>query len=127
MIPSTDLELVEGKSFPLGATCRADGVNFSLYSKNASSVELLLFDGADDRHPARTIALDHAVHRTGYWEPLSFEFSPTEQGAGWRRWLDTSLPSPDDICELDEAPFITGATYVVRPRSIACLFSRLGA
>jgi glycogen operon protein len=40
----------------------------------------------------------------GYWEPLSFEFSPTEQGAGWRRWLDTSLSSPDDICEMDEAP-----------------------
>jgi len=63
----------------------------------------------------------------GYWEPLTFALSPTEPGAGWRRWLDTSLPSPDDICELDEAPVITGATYVVQPRSIACLFSRLGA
>ena len=34
-----------------------------------------------------------------YWEALAFELPPTEEGAGWRRWIDTSLASPDDICE----------------------------
>jgi isoamylase len=64
----TDVGVVEGKSFPLGATRRADGVNFSVYSKNATAVELLLFDHADDPQPARTISLDPAKNRTYfYW------------------------------------------------------------
>ena len=32
-----------GKPFPLGATCTPEGVNFGVYSKNATAVELLLF------------------------------------------------------------------------------------
>jgi isoamylase len=60
----TDVGVVEGTSFPLGATRRADGVNFSVYSKNATAVELLLFHRADDAHPARTISLDSARNRT---------------------------------------------------------------
>ena len=63
----TDVGVVEGKSFPLGATHRAGGVNFSVYSKNATAVELLLFDHADDAHPARIISLDPAKHRTYYY------------------------------------------------------------
>ena len=63
-----DLDVVEGKSFPLGATRQADGVNFSVYSKNATAVDLLLFHRADDAHPARTISLDPAKNRTYfYW------------------------------------------------------------
>lgn len=63
-----DVGVVEGTSFPLGATCRADGVNFSVYSKNATAVDLLLFHRADDAHPARTISLDPAKNRTYfYW------------------------------------------------------------
>ena len=64
----TNVGVAEGKSFPLGATRRADGVNFSVYSKNATAVELLLFDRADDAHPARTISLDPVTNRTYfYW------------------------------------------------------------
>ena len=32
-----------GRSWPLGATVYDGGVNFSVYSRNASAVELLLF------------------------------------------------------------------------------------
>jgi isoamylase len=34
-----------GRSSPLGATVTDGGVNFSLFSRSATSVELLLFDG----------------------------------------------------------------------------------
>jgi isoamylase len=37
-----------GKSSPLSATPTADGVNFSLYCKNGTGVQLLLFDAAED-------------------------------------------------------------------------------
>jgi isoamylase len=37
----------EGRSYPLGATLVDGGVNFSLFSRTASSAELLLFDHED--------------------------------------------------------------------------------
>jgi glycogen operon protein len=65
-----------GRPYPLGATVETDGgaihgVNFSLFSGGATSVELLLFDDVNDTAPARTIALDPATHRTfAYWHAL---------------------------------------------------------
>jgi glycogen operon protein len=37
-----------GQAYPLGATWDGEGVNFALFSENATGVELCLFDGADD-------------------------------------------------------------------------------
>ena len=57
-----------GSSHPLGATLRAGGANFSLYSRPASRVELLLFDRMDDARPSRVIDLDPRRHRSyHYW------------------------------------------------------------
>jgi isoamylase len=36
-----------GKPYPLGATWQGNGVNFALYSENATGVDLCLFDSAD--------------------------------------------------------------------------------
>lgn len=44
-----------GRSFPLGATVFAEGANFSVFSRRASRVELLLFDDAAAPQPARVI------------------------------------------------------------------------
>ena len=46
-----------GTSSPLGATVQPGGVNFSVYSKNATLVELLLFDTEDALKPARVVSL----------------------------------------------------------------------
>src|SRR6266568_5637385 len=60
--------LEEGGSSPLGATPSRDGVNFSVYSRHATGVQLLLFNGVDDAHAARVVRLDPAVNRTyHYW------------------------------------------------------------
>jgi len=57
-----------GQSYPLGATVRADGTNFSVFSRGASAVELLLFDREDDIHPSRVIPIDPATNRSyHYW------------------------------------------------------------
>jgi glycogen operon protein len=57
-----------GLRYPLGATVRDDGVNFSVYSKHAKAVELLLFASPDAPAPARTVRLDPREHRTyHYW------------------------------------------------------------
>lgn len=43
----TTKSVERGSLFPLGATPDADGVNFAVYSRNATEVFLLLFDTAD--------------------------------------------------------------------------------
>jgi isoamylase len=66
-----------GSSAPLGATVRPGGVNFSVYSKSASSLELLLFDSQEDLKPARVIALDPRKNRTyHYWHVLVPDLKP---------------------------------------------------
>ena len=60
--------MTPGCSAPLGATVVDGGVNFSLFSRNASGVELLFFDREDDARPARVIVLDPGTNRTyHYW------------------------------------------------------------
>ena len=57
-----------GRSAPLGATVESGGVNFSLYSREASGIELLLFEQPDDPKPSQTIVLDPVSNRTyHYW------------------------------------------------------------
>jgi len=56
-----------GGCFPLGATVHPDGVNFSVFSKNASEVELLLFDDVEDTKPTRTVTLRPSRNRTFYY------------------------------------------------------------
>ena len=43
--------ILPGKPFPLGASVSDAGVNFALYSHNATRVELLLFDTDRDARP----------------------------------------------------------------------------
>ena len=57
-----------GKSSPLGPTVYSNGVNFSIYSRNASRMELLFFDREDDDRPARVIQIPTYPNRTyHYW------------------------------------------------------------
>src|SRR6478735_4177300 len=59
---------VKSLSAPLGATVRDGGVNFSVFSRDATQLELLLFADADAAAPARIITLTPAQHRTqNYW------------------------------------------------------------
>src|SRR5260221_2971635 len=57
-----------GRSHPLGATLVPGGVNFSIYSRGASGMELLLFDHEDDGRPDRVIRINPVDNRTyHYW------------------------------------------------------------
>jgi isoamylase len=62
-----------------------------------------------------------------YWEPLIFEVPLMAESAasGWHRWIDTALDSPEDLCEWESAPVLTGASYLVQPRSVVVLFAWL--
>ncbi|MFK7845776.1 MAG: glycogen debranching protein GlgX [Rhodothermales bacterium] len=59
---SQSLKAMPGKPYPLGATWDGIGVNFALYSADATSVELLLFDDPGNVAPDLVVSLDQ---RTG--------------------------------------------------------------
>jgi glycogen operon protein len=70
-------EIGIGTSAPLGATAQPAGVNFSVYSKNATLIELLLFDSPDAAGPSRVISLDPDQHRTyHYWHVFVPDLKP---------------------------------------------------
>jgi len=52
-----------GRPQPLGATVDDAGVNFSIFSEEATAVELLLFDEFDDLQPIATIKLNPDINR----------------------------------------------------------------
>src|SRR5215813_4624235 len=79
----TYLPATHGRSSPLGATISPVGVNFSIFSRTASVVELLLFDREDDDRPARVVRFDPALNRTYYYWHV---FVP-EVRAGAAVWL----------------------------------------
>ncbi|MGC8710902.1 MAG: glycogen debranching protein GlgX [Leptodesmis sp.] len=60
-------DTLPGRSFPLGAKVYPEGVNFCIFSKSSTAVELLLFDAADDPKPSRVIQLDPQRNRTSYY------------------------------------------------------------
>jgi len=59
--------VLPGESFPLGATVYPHGVNFSIFSQNASAIELLLFNTAQAAKPTYVIKLDPDRHKTYYY------------------------------------------------------------
>ncbi len=63
-----------------------------------------------------------------YWEPLEFEIPApsTDPPRPWRRVIDTSLESPNDLCPRDIAPIVESRTYEVQARSVVLLLAANG-
>lgn len=62
---SSPFRVEPGRTHPLGATVERGGVNFSLFSEYATSVELLLFERHDDIEPVEVVKL-HPVHHKSF-------------------------------------------------------------
>ena len=61
-----------------------------------------------------------------WWEPLTFQLPPADGGQEcWRRWIDTSRPSPEDIVPPEAAPPVEGAQWTVSGRSLTVLLAGL--
>jgi len=54
-----------GKNYPLGATWDGEGVNFALFSENATGIELCLFDKDRGEKETRIVPLRERTH--GVW------------------------------------------------------------
>lgn len=56
-----------GTRYPTGATIDPEGTNFSIFSRHATSVELLLYERADSPEPFQIVRLDPDVNRTYFF------------------------------------------------------------
>ncbi len=71
------MKVFPGQSYPLGATVSPGGVNFSVFSRNATAVELLLFDHYDAATPSHVINLSSNENRTFYyWHAFVTDIGP---------------------------------------------------
>ena len=76
---SVETATITGHALPLGATVTPRGVNFSIFSRHATAVSLLLYRESTDADPYREIRLDPGINRTGdIWHLLVPE---VEEGA----------------------------------------------
>ena len=73
-----------GTRFPPGAIATAEGVNFSVFSKNAKRVDLLLYDGADSPKPVQVISLDSDRNRSYFFWHVFVEGLPAGTHYTWR-------------------------------------------
>jgi glycogen operon protein len=60
-----------------------------------------------------------------YHEALEFELPQVKEAGSWKRWIDTALESPDDICYQSDASIIANGKYLVQPRSTVALIAIL--
>jgi isoamylase len=87
-------------------------------------------DWSDDAHslaltardPESGLSLNLIIN--AYWEPLEFELPPLPDGQQWHCWLDTALPSPQEIVPWSGAKPVSGSTYLVQARALVGLISQ---
>jgi glycogen operon protein len=91
-------------------------------------------DWDDDSHAIAFTVMALGARRhyhvmlNAFWEPLTFEIPGAKDGRpAWRRWIDTALASPDDVCALDAGVVLEAPFYDVQPRSIAVLTASMAA
>ena len=66
-----------GSQYPPGATAKTNGVNFSVFSRNAEEVELRLYENADATKPFQIISLDPNINRTFFfWHVFVADLKP---------------------------------------------------
>lgn len=56
-----------GLRYPMGMRWKAQGTNFSVFSRHATSVELLLYENSNSPSPFQVIKLDPSVNRTFFF------------------------------------------------------------
>jgi isoamylase len=111
-----------GRPHPLGATVTPEGVNFALFSQNATAVELLLFDAHDDVVPLQSIPLSPVTNRTFHFWHVFVEGA--RPGLHYAYRVDGAwAPSGGQRFDRDKVlidPYARGNTAALWKRGTAC-------
>ena len=82
--PSATFRIRSGWRLPPGATATAEGVNFSVFSRHASAVSLVLYRNEATTRPLQVIPLDPAIHRTHFFWHVFVEGARPGLYYAWR-------------------------------------------
>jgi len=84
------LRVLPGEPYPAGASLAPGGVNFSVFSRNATAVSLVLYAAAGDATPLQVIELDPVHNRTFFFWHVHVA------GARAGLWYAWRVDGPDD-------------------------------
>ncbi len=87
----TDFRLSPGSRYPTGAFWDGKGTNFSVFSRHATAVELVLYERAENPAPIRVIKLDPRTNRTFFFWHVYLEGLGPGIHYTWR------MDGPNDI------------------------------
>jgi isoamylase len=90
-IPKGPYETRPGQRYPPGANPDKGGTNFSVFSRFATEMELLLFEAPNSPEPFQVIRLDPEVNRTFYSWHVYVEGLPPGVAYMWR------VDGPNDV------------------------------
>ncbi len=81
-------------------------------------------DGSDIGRGGQSHDRDFYIACNAWDQPLLFHIPPSPTGRPWRRAVDTSLPTPQDIVDLDQGPKVEfQSIYPVAAHSLIVLIS----
>ncbi len=80
----------KGSRYPLGATCMEEGVNFCIFSRHATSMELLIYESPQSLTPIEKIILDPHENRDFYFWNIFVAGARPGMAYAWR------ADGPDD-------------------------------
>jgi isoamylase len=110
-----------GSPHPLGATPSPSGVNFSLFSSNATGVELLLFSAYDSLEPFQTIRFDPYINKTfHFWHVFVRGLTP---GVHYAYRVDGPFDSEGQRFNRNKVlidPYARGNSHFLWDRGSAC-------
>ncbi|NPA94389.1 MAG: glycogen debranching protein GlgX [Thermodesulfobacteria bacterium] len=86
----TYFNIRKGKRYPLGAVCTGSGANFCIFSRHATSMELLIYDSPQALSPLDTITLDPQENRDFYFWNIFVEGVKPGMAYTWK------ADGPDD-------------------------------
>jgi len=113
-----------GSAYPQGAKLNDEGVNFSIFSRHANDVELLLFLTSECEQPFQLIKLDKEKHRTFFSWHVFVKELPVGTWYCWRmdgcnQPQKSGLRFDKQKCLLD--PYARGVSHKRWNRGRACL------
>jgi isoamylase len=112
-----------GERYPSGASPDAGGVNFSVFSRYATSVELRLYETALSPEPFQVIGLDPDINRTFFSWHVYVEGLPKGIHYTWRVDGPTDTRNTGFRFESEQElvdPYATAVTDYLWDRSRAC-------
>lgn len=112
--PGFDMSLADALKGPL-VTWHGSKLHQPDWSGNSHSIAFTI------QSITRRLLVHYMVN--AWQEPITFELPPHPRGKKlkWKRWIDTSLPSPHDICDMQHLEEVEGSAYTLPPFTFVAL------